>query len=212
MISSGQQRVGLRHFLCQPGGGTTRRKSWFSSSKGSRSAMSRGASCCKQSFAVSSGVDEDEIGQYRRDLKWELKKLGSLTRFNQILADKMLVCARTIDLLVIRRLAAALKQAVVFDGLVSAMKTGVESGNRRGEKCRVVIKCADCTVVKFDGRVSGMVAPRTPLLRRSERPCALRAASWGEARAPLNCAAGMGCSSQRKPISRLALLDCHAGG
>jgi hypothetical protein len=39
----------------------------------------------------------------------------------------------------------------VFDAVVSMLKSWIESGNRRKEKRKVVIKRPDGTVVEFDG-------------------------------------------------------------
>jgi hypothetical protein len=54
-------------------------------------------------------------------------------------------------LVVIGGLAVALKQSGVFDAVVSMLKAWIESGNRRKEKRKVVIKCPDGTMLQFGG-------------------------------------------------------------
>jgi hypothetical protein len=45
----------------------------------------------------------------------------------------------------------ALKQAGVFDAVVSTLKAWIESGNRRKQRRKVVIKRPDGTMLEFDG-------------------------------------------------------------
>jgi predicted histidine transporter YuiF (NhaC family) len=80
-----------------------------------------------------------------------LKELEGVTRVEQISAGKAPEATRAIDLVVIGGLAVALKQSGVFDAVVQVLKAWIESGNRRKEKRKVVIKRPDGTVLQFDG-------------------------------------------------------------
>jgi hypothetical protein len=113
--------------------------------------MSNGANQYELYLAVDGGADDEERDQYRRHLQRELSELEGVTRVEQISAGKAPEGARAIDLVVIGGLALALKQAGVFDAVVTMLKAWVESGNKRKEKRKVVIKRPDGTALEFDG-------------------------------------------------------------
>jgi hypothetical protein len=102
-------------------------------------------------LAVGGGADDEERDQYRRALQRELNELEGVARIDQISAGRAPEGTRAIDLVVIGGLAVALKQAGVFDAVVSILKTWIESGNRRKEKRRVVIKRPNGAILQFDG-------------------------------------------------------------
>jgi Effector Associated Constant Component 1 len=100
---------------------------------------------------ISEGADEEELDKSRLNLQTELNDLDEVDRVDQISAGKAPENARAIDLVVIGGLAIALKKSGAFDAVVSVLKSWIESGNRRKEKRRVVIKRPDGAVVEFDG-------------------------------------------------------------
>jgi Effector Associated Constant Component 1 len=123
----------------------------FALKKISRSAMSNGAGNYELYLAVGGGADDEEVDEYRRALQWELNELEGVARVDQISAGKAPEGTRAIDLVVIGGLAVALKQAGMFDAVVSTLKAWIESGNRRKQRRKVVIKRPDGTMLEFDG-------------------------------------------------------------
>jgi hypothetical protein len=113
--------------------------------------MSNGAEHYELYLEIGDSADEEERDQHRRNLQRELKELEGVTGVEQISAGKAPEGTRAIDLVVIGGLAVALKQSGVFDAMVQVLKAWIESGNRRKEKRKVVIKRADGTVLQFDG-------------------------------------------------------------
>jgi hypothetical protein len=115
------------------------------------SGMSNDAEQYKLYLEVGGDADHEQLDQYRRNLQRELNGLDGVTRIDQISADTAPEGARAIDLVVIGGLALALKQAGVFDAVVSILRTWIESGNQRKEKRKVVIKRPDGTMLEYDG-------------------------------------------------------------
>lgn len=100
---------------------------------------------------IPEGGDDQELDEHRRILQKELSDVDGVDRVREISAGKAPENARAIDLVVIGAVALALKKAGAFDAVVSVLKTWIESGNRRKEKRKVVIKRPNGTVVQFDG-------------------------------------------------------------
>jgi hypothetical protein len=101
-------------------------------------------------LAVSDGNDE-ELDEQRVYLRRDLCELEGVIGVKQISAGDAPENARALDLLVVGGLALALKKAGVFDAVVKVLKVWIESGNRRKEKRKVVIKRPDGTMLEFDG-------------------------------------------------------------
>jgi hypothetical protein len=102
-------------------------------------------------LAVEGDAADEERDRQRIQLQTELNDLEGVARVSQISAGKAPAGTRAIDLVVIGGLAVALKQAGVFDAVVRMLKAWIESGNRRKEKRKVVIKRPDGIIVEFDG-------------------------------------------------------------
>ena len=113
--------------------------------------MSNDAGHCELYLAVGSGADDEELDQYRRALQRELNELEGVARVDQISAGDAPENARSLDLLTIGALGLALKNSGVFDAVVRVLKAWIESGNRRKERRKVVIKRPDGTMLQFDG-------------------------------------------------------------
>jgi hypothetical protein len=101
-------------------------------------------------FAVDGGCDENTLDQYRRTVQNELKELDGVDRIAQISKGEPHEGARSDTLVEIGALAFALKQSGAFDAVVQILKSWIESGNRRREKRKVIIKRPDGTVIEFD--------------------------------------------------------------
>lgn len=102
-------------------------------------------------YLAASKADQEELDEQQRKLRRELNDVNGVTAITQISAGTAPENARAIELAVIGGLAVTLKQAGVFAAVVAVLKTWIESGNRRKEKRKVVIKCPDGTVKEFDG-------------------------------------------------------------
>jgi Effector Associated Constant Component 1 len=100
---------------------------------------------------VPEGVDEQELDEHRRNLQRDLRELDEVGRVDQISAGTAPENARAIDWVIVGALAVALKKSGAFDAVVSVLKSWIESGNRRKEKRKVVIKRSDGTMLEFDG-------------------------------------------------------------
>ena len=100
---------------------------------------------------VPEGADDQELDEHRLNLQRELNEVDGVDRVDQISAGQAPENARAIDLVVIGALAVALKKSGAFDAIVSVLKTWIESGNRRKEKRKVVIKRPNGTMLEFDG-------------------------------------------------------------
>lgn len=100
---------------------------------------------------VPEGADEQELDEHRLNLQRELNEIDGVDRVREISAGKAPENTYAIDLVVIGALAIALKKSGAFDAIVQVLKSWIESGNRRKEKRRVVIKRPDGAVVEFDG-------------------------------------------------------------
>jgi Effector Associated Constant Component 1 len=114
-------------------------------------ANERGTEQYELYLEVDAGVDDEELDQYRRNLRRELNELDGVSRIDQISAGAAPEGARAIDLVVIGGLALAFKQAGVFDAVVSVLRAWIESGDRRKEKRKVVIRRPDGTMLEYDG-------------------------------------------------------------
>jgi hypothetical protein len=121
--------------------------------------MSNGAEQYELYLEVGGGANDEQLDQYRRNLQRELYELDGVTRIDPISAGTAPEGARAIDLVVIGGLALALKQAGVFDAVVSILRTWIESGNRRKEKRKVVIKRPDGTILEYDGFSLNEIGP-----------------------------------------------------
>jgi len=112
---------------------------------------------------VPEGADDQELDEHRLNLQRELNEVDGVDRVDQISAGQAPENARAIDLVVIGALAVALKKSGAFDAIVSVLKTWIESGNRRKEKRKVVIKRPNGTMLEFDGyslkEISGLANP-----------------------------------------------------
>jgi len=100
---------------------------------------------------IGGDADEEELDQYRQNLQRDLNELEGVARVEQISAGEAPEGARALDLVVIGGLAVVLQQAGVFDAVVRILKSWIESGDRRQEKRKVLIKRPDGTMVEFDG-------------------------------------------------------------
>jgi hypothetical protein len=117
----------------------------------SGSGVCNGAEQYELYLEVGGDADNEQQDQYRRNLQRELNELDGVTRIDQISAGMAPEGARAIDFVVIGGLALALKQAGVFDAVVSILRAWIESGNQRKEKRKVVIKRPDGTMLEYDG-------------------------------------------------------------
>jgi Effector Associated Constant Component 1 len=113
--------------------------------------MSTNADSYELYLQVPEGADDEELDSQRRNLQRELNELDGVDRVDQISAGKAPDNARAIGLVIVGALAVALKKSGAFDAIVSVLKAWIESGNRRKEKRKVVIKRPDGTMLEFDG-------------------------------------------------------------
>jgi hypothetical protein len=102
-------------------------------------------------LVVEADITDDELDQHRRTLQAELNALDDVATAGQISVGKAPDGSRAEDLLLLGAIAVSLKQAGVFDAIVSVLKTWIETGNRRKEKRKVIIKRPDGATLQFDG-------------------------------------------------------------
>src|ERR1700726_2722566 len=102
-------------------------------------------------YLAASGANDEELDEQRLNLQRDLNELEGVTDVKQISEGAAPENARALDLVIIGGLAVALKQSGVLDAVVTVLKAWIESGNRRKEKRKVVIKRPDGKVQEFDG-------------------------------------------------------------
>jgi hypothetical protein len=102
-------------------------------------------------YLAASGANDEELDEQRLNLQRDLNELEGVTDVKQISEGAAPPNARALDVVIIGGLAVAIKQSGVLDAIVSVLKAWIESGNRRKEKRKVVIKRPDGTMQEFDG-------------------------------------------------------------